>query len=466
MNRFLHHRVTVVVCALFAVISLVQTWNYGQAKPGYDFYQFWAVSQKISRGANTNLYAEESRRALGAEFLARARESNSGRFQAAAVDRDVLEVYSTPLLYLMFKPLSSLTYDRAYTLYQLACMACTVFAVLMLARLLGFPIALSLAALGCLILIFDPYRSDLRVGNVNQIQLALLSLSLWCQSARRSRGRWFAGGLILGILILFKPNLVFVVVMLGAARLIQRRFARGAAELGGLAAAAIGVAILSFAATGTLRNWLDWWRAGTSMPASVITMALGNYSLMQVLSRLVGDGAARLLAVALAALAVGCVWRGHRRSGAGQGLPGPEADLEDVLLISVGCLLYLLSAPLVWLHYYLLTVPIGLCLARPASSPSPRSEHGSAWAVRGLAVAAMALIALNPLHCVVKFQAGPWVAVSLIGGTAVVFLLALRELWLGPRLVSGRYGFPASTGIDGAASTRPLDRGSKAEAPR
>lgn len=44
-----------------------------------------------------------------------------------------------------------------------------------------------------------------------------------------------------------------------------------------------------------------------------------------------------------------------------------QADdaVEDVLLIGAGCLVVLLSSPLVWLHYLILALPAVIALIRP-----------------------------------------------------------------------------------------------------
>lgn len=94
-----------------------------------------------------------------------------------------------------------------------------------------------------------------------------------------------------------------------------------------------------------------------------------------------------LLALAGTTLTLAVLWR-RRAAGAG------GSAVRDCALTGLGCLLFLLSAPLVWQHYLLLTAPLILLLLRPDDRPG---ETG--WPRLGrrlLAVFGFAAVAIDP----------------------------------------------------------------------
>ena len=92
-----------IVFVAAAIFCLARAWDYTGKYSGIDFYQFWVVGQAVTSMDIGNIYAEEARRRIGAEFYRRAsQQEDSERFYIAAYNRKVLETYSTPFLYLYF----------------------------------------------------------------------------------------------------------------------------------------------------------------------------------------------------------------------------------------------------------------------------------------------------------------------------------------------------------------------------
>jgi hypothetical protein len=98
-----------------------------------------------------------------------------------------------------------------------------------------------------------------------------------------------------------------------------------------------------------------------------------------------------------------------------------------MLMVAIGCLTYLLSATLVWLHYYILTIPMALIALRPPNSSDP--EPGVGMAVRRvIAAAAIILIAEIPLRTLFSVTEPHGSAVLLNIGTLTLFALGMWEL--------------------------------------
>jgi len=93
------------------------------------------------------------------------------------------------------------------------------------------------------------------------------------------------------------------------------------------------------------------------------------------------------------------------------------------VLVGVGCLAYLLAAPLVWVHYHVLTVPLALYLLRPSDDGA---RGVAAWRPV-LAAAAVVLVANRPLEAVIGKGFPALIAVSTNLGALLLFGLLMLE---------------------------------------
>ena len=76
-----------------------------------------------------------------------------------------------------------------------------------------------------------------------------------------------------------------------------------------------------------------------------------------------------LLTLFVISAALTLFWLGRRRQSSLSTNPEIQSadrqSLEDTLLIAMGCIIALMASSLVWIHYYLLTIPLMLVLLRP-----------------------------------------------------------------------------------------------------
>jgi len=407
----------------------VRGFSYARTWRGLDYYQFWVVGQAVSRLGDTDVYSEEGRKRIGGQVLdSLPRETISDRLVAAVSRRKVLETYSTPFLYTLAGTLASGRYDADQAGFAVLSLVCGIAGVLGLCRVLRYsPLAASAAVL-LLAELFAPYRSDLRVGNVNLIQLGLLSAFLCVRSLSPRRWRDPAAGAILGFAVMFKPNLAHVAAMLALGWLVNRRFGRLASVAAGAAASGVAAFTASVLFFGTWRAWSGWLAAVRSLPDDIVGIAIGNFALARMLGDAVGRRAVPLLAIAVLATAFGSLWAGRR---AGEGTPAAARDddprreaLGDLLLVGAGCLAYLLTAPLVWVHYFVLAIPLALALLRPAAD----AAIGRAGARELLAGIAVVLLANRPLEALVGQGHPALVAITSNLGALLLLGLALAAL--------------------------------------
>lgn len=418
-----------IFAVLLAGLALTSAWKAASRDSGMDAYQFWAVGRELKTPGPASVYSEGDRVRIGARFLDQANRSGQASMIAAAEKRKVLETYSSPFLYTFFRFFSTDDYGRSLRNYQLLLLACMAAGVIAFGRLAQLAWPVTLGAVAVFTAWFMPFASDLRVGNVNAIQLAALAAYLGTVTRPPWRGRDFLGGLILALAVAFKPNLLFVPGALTLHWIMSRRLRKMAEHAAG---AAVGVALavaVSAAAFGSLRCWTDWLSALGSLPGDIISVEIGNFAPSRLAAENLGlDAPLTFTIVAISALAAAIWMRSRTASRRGGG--SAAADLGDELVVALGCLLVVLAPRLAWLHYFVLTIPILIFLARPREGATPRASMLRrvflALAVLGLAIEP----AMN-----VGIPVSARVAGTLVVATSVaLFAVGLRELAFPARL--------------------------------
>lgn len=386
--------------------TLADVFALAEGMPGLDYYQFWAVGRAMDRGRSGEVYDAVGREALGRDLRALAEAEGGARQRAVAAARPVLQTFGTPLQYVLLRPLTSGPYEDAYRRFQAVSTVLGAGAVVLLSRLAGWTWAAGFAACLAVTAGFEPFGADVRMGNVNRLQLAGLALLVALLARRGRPGAPFAAGVVLALLVLAKPNLVYVAaVLLGVRALEEDRAASRGLLSGALAGGALALVLtVPWMRPGA---WAAWVVSLAALPEGITPVASGNFALARLLSDGAGLSVAGPLTAVLLAVPLALAWR-RARSAA--------AAADGPLLVGLGVLVYLLAAPLVWTHYLLLAVPPALYALRP--------EHGLPTQAAGLL--AVALLALSPLR--VASGAGP---VAVAASTHVALLaLYVAHLWL------------------------------------
>ena len=108
---------------------------------------------------------------------------------------------------------------------------------------------------------FAPALSDVRVGNVNRVQLGWLALYLGLASCRRlGGGRNVVAGLVLGLGVAFKPNLAFPALTLGLGWMVLGRWRKLFLQVAGAAGGAC------WSRSPCRPGGSDRWRPGATGP--------------------------------------------------------------------------------------------------------------------------------------------------------------------------------------------------------
>jgi hypothetical protein len=335
-------RIVLTVLGAVAVLyAVVVTWRQHERAAGLDFYIYYVNAQLAGRDDVENIYDRDVQSRIGEEYYERAQRSGSELRQFDGRRRRFLDSVSSPFLYTCLSWVSR-DYDRALQQYHVAVFIALLLGSLLLARAvrLSWPAALFLLA--ALLLWYRGFEADLRVGNVNSLQLLALGASLLSPP-------WIAGA-IAGMLVAFKPNLILIPLLLAVARVAVRDWRRLRLEvLGG----AIGVALAIIAAAiryGSFHVWVQWIARANEFYHRLPTRTERNVTPLLALFHERGAWLSYMVAVLLTVIGIVAIWRGRSRN--------------DVMIAGVAILIYLLSATVVWLHYMVLVVPVAFALLR------------------------------------------------------------------------------------------------------
>ena len=338
----------------------------------------------------------------------------------------MLETYSTPFLYTVLSLFHNAQYEIAYQTYILFCIVCSTLAIILLCYLLSYSILSTLSFLAILTFMFEPLLFDLQVGNVNQFQLMHIALFAWVRSWKTSQIRDLAGGLILGLTVMFKPNTILVVVLLLISWSAYRRFKQILITILGIIISfliAIGSSAWFF---GSLHCWFEWIEAIKNLPDEIITLSMGNFSLIMVLTSRFGPLMTIMSTISLIVLTVIFIWlildSNFRREGY------IDSDFEwylDMHMVGLGCMLYLISARLSWLSYFLLTIPMILLTFRNSFFLGFHS-HSMLYTHRLLIIASIVFLAARPVVTILGInQAYPYL---IWAGAIILFGIGLNDL--------------------------------------
>ena len=201
---------------------------------------------------------------------------------------------------------------------------------------------------------------------------------------------------------------------------------------------AVGWSSIEF---GSVRCWFDWLASLTAMPGSVDQVDKGNYAWARLIEDGLGHDVSLLLAVFTPAVAIACIWLGKRRTASDT--PDPDRQWQsDAIMITAGCMIYLIAGALVWIHYYMLALPAAIVALRPLDkTESPTTT--TLLTRRILPIAAILALTVDKLGV---FKAMHTNALIVCLGALVLFALILVDAAGG---ISRPRPVPAGTGKAG-----------------
>jgi hypothetical protein len=376
--------VLIALAAGAALWAASVVWRQNERAAGLDFYIYFVAGQLAGRDDVDNIYGAEVQERVGEEYFERAQRSGSELRKYDAGRRRRLDLVSSPFLFATLGWVSR-DYERALTQYHAFVLFCFAAGVLLLCRAARVPWEAALLLLAALLLWYRGFEADLRVGNVNSIQLLGIAAAV-----AFPRVRW----LVFGLLIAFKPNLLFVPLLFLIAERARWRANLVQGAIGG--SIAFVVASVTY---GSPRVWLQWVSAANAFYHRLPTRMERNVTPALSLFHQYGEWLSYVLAAVLLAIVLVRLKR---------------AD-DAPLLAGLGILIYLLSANVVWLHYMVLVLPLAIALLR--------------WRpTAAVAVLALALVAEEPFEWLTKQPAFPVEAWLIASAMLALFACGVWKL--------------------------------------
>ena len=208
-------RTSVILAFLLLVHTGWSVWRSATNTPTIDFFTFWSVPYARSRQPAANIYSQEDQREMGSLMVAEARSPDASRAQRQATST-VMQLYDgridatgSPLLYAVIGWLSSGNYEIDQKRFVFFCTSCLALSLLALQRLLRFSAVATMVLLMFLSWNYEPVLADMRVGNVNEIQLFAITLFIFFIA----RSRPLLAGLAISAATMFKPTTLVVLVL-------------------------------------------------------------------------------------------------------------------------------------------------------------------------------------------------------------------------------------------------------------
>lgn len=403
------HATTTLLAFAMAALCILSSWRYSAGYPGEDFYLIWAIAER-SEVNDGRVYAVETMARIGREHAELAADPS-----APDELRVLTKRYPTPMArmspfsYALYATLFGADYRPAVHAFRILTLVATVFAILAFARTLGYSWAGSFLSIAIFTEFFEPFRSVMRTCNVSQLQLAGLASLFWLQGRRHDLARRYGAGLLLGLMLAFKPNIAGVAFLLFVLRLRRRDYRTVVGESIGLGIG-IGVAALfTLWLYGGLTCWIDWFQTLFALLDTAPPTEHGNHAMSLLLDQKLGIHSSWLLLGLAALTAIYVLGRTHD----GEKLERRRVDGLHAILF--GSCLSLIAARLVWLHYFNLAVPLALLCLAP---PYVRRIH---WP----ALTCVILLALYPLLLVVDLSTETLV---LLQNLALLSLFAIGLL--------------------------------------
>jgi hypothetical protein len=394
-------RPSFILTLLLLMSTMVFRWQASVGAPTIDFFTAWAVGQSLKNNPHANIYASETQRQMASVLQRNASLPDASMQQklASSITSQLYanakgQVTGSPFFYATLSLFSTGHYETDRIHFIVCSFLFFIAAIVLLCYLLNYSLLATALALLFLSSCYGPGSADVFVGNVNQIQLLVVALCILCMTQSRT----FVAGLILGLGMMFKPNIFLVCVAGALVYGLDRRYKKVLSLLLG-AFVGMDVALaVSIGFCGQAATWAEFARSLSGTLGFAPTFEHENcgltsliYHWTQMRSSLV------ILGVLLAAL--GCVAALTRQRYSSGGVSAQsghdmerERPLHDAFAIGgLGCGMMLLSSNLVWFHYYVLLIPTILYLIRP----SARNRSRTSVEVLSGGLALMALLLLS-----------------------------------------------------------------------
>ncbi len=374
----LSYRPAFVLALLLLINSFIfQTWPNITHSGTMDFFIYWAVPQCLSVESFENIYSPDGKRELALEIGRQTAYTHVSEKQKR-ITSFVLEFYdgsidaiASPFLYTVIGLLSSGDFERDQMNFVLFSLLCYVLSIIILCRLLNFSLTSTILFICLSISCYQPLLSNFRVGNLNQIQLFIITIYILVLAKSKCFPHFLLAGFVLGMGIMLKPNIILILPLTIILTIINRELSK---FLGLLAGFSSGTVIAFLASSVYFNGFRIWIYFLESLPATLNShypVEHGNFSLTNLILSLTGRNISIIVMTIFVVIFSYLSWKNRYRRFSCIGDSKLFQECEELRLheafisTGLGCAIMLIGASLTWLHYYVLLIPLGLFMIRP-----------------------------------------------------------------------------------------------------
>ena len=421
--------ITSTLAALMLLAALLHMSRRIGAQPTVDFFNLWSVPHALAARDIGNIYDHDDQRIMADALRHEATLSSASTAQrrTTAITAELysgrVDALGSPVIYALVSALSSGTYERDQRRFVWLLLCSFVLSMAIAGHSLGYPFGAACALIALCLISCAPLLADLRVANINTLQLLSLVGFAWAAGRRRD----LLAGLLLGVGVASKLNTVGIACVFCIVLLARRpRYRRLTRFMGGFA---LGLLVAISASTAYLGRFTIWWqdaaRVMETLGPSEYPLPLGNFGLASLARHSVGWNITPWVslflwgAVIYVAVSAGRGAPSEAHGRAGGALSGTE--IEAWVSVGIGCIAMLLAAQLVWIHYYVLLLPLALFLCRPTGG-----HWGRPFGVRWKLATGSCFCLSQFVYVVVGNPATE--SVVLNSAALVMLVLALAEL--------------------------------------
>jgi hypothetical protein len=264
----------------------------------------------------------------------------------------------------------------------------------------------------------------------------MVAVALWLYSRDSDLRFLIAAGVLVSMIVMFKPNIVPVPILLIGAWLIREQWRKLTVSVGAM----FGGGILAFAVSshfiGSLTAWLDWLTELFGTTSDRIKTESGNYSSLDLMDMGLDPAGQVAFTLALCGLVLVFFWWGRSKTTAAVSTAPEQKNainlIEYSLLFGMGLLIHMLTSSLVWEHYYVLAVPMLIVAFRPWHNHSGGIAlllHRLLGAIALVCLMAGPIQGLFDIDGVLYFTVVNFIAVISLFSLGL-WQLRIRQLWL------------------------------------
>lgn len=333
-----------------------------------DYFSFWAVPHIVFTYPVNNFYETKDQNYMYQILKDMASLPESSFKQQLATKGlsmfhyDTLYATASPVLYTVIGLLSSGAYDSDQHIFLVVCFVSFIISILLLCNLFRIPTFVAMMMLMFFLFYFSPLQSDISVGNVNQIQLLMLSCFMYLMA----RSRNVLAGLVLGVAFMFKPNIFIVFPLLVILMTIDREDNYYKVLIGSAVGCVLSF-IISSAYFGRVDVWYYFIQSLTKTLSAGTPLYQGNIGLSSLIYSVVKIDISRITLLILVVIYAIILYLSKSVQTKHVIINNNyiKQKYDAFAIVAIGSSVMLLTINLVWYHYYIFILPIMIFLIRP-----------------------------------------------------------------------------------------------------